>query len=149
MPIPMFNRTSEAIEHSADPYIRVRNTFITRLPGLVMVWVKAIAGVMAWYHDFDRRSVADYYSLSFVYHTYEFLSNILLFGCQPSYYREWVIPNIITTGLIGGTVVYILYAFTKFHEHTQHVHQTLWCGDIVDSSDEEEAKRATKDKGPN
>jgi len=46
--------------------------------------------------------------------------------------------------LIGGTFIFILYKFTLFKDKDQRLHQQLWCGDVVDSSDEEEKNANAK-----
>lgn len=115
-----------------------------------MIWMKAIAGVNTWCRfNFDRRSIESYYIITFVYQTYEFLSNALIFSCQPNFYGEYIVPLVCVTALIGLSVVLTLERFLHFLERVEYKHQTLWCGDVVDSSDEEEANKAAskaKDK---
>ena len=83
-----------------------------------MVWIKAFFGLRCWMtYDFDRKSIEHYFTTTFVYQTYETLNNILLFSLQPTAFGEWVLPNIIFTILIGCSITYGLYSFTKFHEH--------------------------------
>ena len=41
-------------------------------------------------------------------------------------------------------MIFILYKFTLFKDKDQRLHQQLWCGDVVDSSDEEEKNANAK-----
>ena len=80
----------------------------------------------------------------FVYHSYAMITNTMMFSLQSQYYGEWILPNILITVVIGGTFIYILHKFTLFKDKDQHFHQQLWCGDVVDSSDEEEKNANAK-----
>ena len=53
--------------------------------------------------------------------------------------------NLAFSGVYGLYATYIQYRFTLFKDRDMRLHQELWCGDIVDSIDEEEAR--AKDQG--
>lgn len=109
-----------------------------------MIWTKSIAGLRAWYYDFSRKSIETYYMYTFVFHTFAMISNTLMFSLQSQHYGDWILPNILTTVIIGTICIYILHKFTLFKDKDQHLHQQLWCGDVVDSSDEEEKNANAK-----
>jgi len=81
---------------------------------------------------------------TFVYHSYIVIINTIMFTAQPDFYGDWVIPNIIMTVIVAIVFIKILYDFTRLKDREQHFHQQLWCGDVVDSSDEEEANAKAK-----
>ena len=112
-----------------------------------MVWFKTYTGLKAWcIKDFNRKSVERYFTHTFVFHVYNIITNSIMFLCQSDFYGEWIIPNIILTVFIGGAFVFILYKHLKHKDREQTKHIQLWCGDIVDSSDEEEAYMNTSPK---
>lgn len=131
-------------DSNIDSSQQIKNMLILQIPNLMMIWIKSITGVRAWIDEFSRKSVETYYMYTFVFHSFAMISNTLMFSLQSQYYGEWILPNIISTVLIGGACIYLLHKFTLFKDKDQHLHQQLWCGDVVDSSDEEEKNANAK-----
>ena len=105
-----------------------------------MITIKTWSGVRASVFDeFSRKSIERYFVHTFVYHAYTIITNTIMFTAQRKFYGDFLIPNIIATILVGGSFTLVLWNFTLFKDRDQRIHQELWCGDVVDSSDEEQA----------
>ena len=88
-----------------------------------MIWIKTLSGIKAWcYRGFNRKSVERYFIYTFVYHIYTIFTNTLMFSLQFEYYGEWIVPNIVSTILIGGTFIMTLYYHLKHKDREQHKH---------------------------
>ena len=109
-----------------------------------MIWIKTLAGIHCWMGSdkFSREKVENYYLLSFVYHLYNVIINTIMFGFQTDFYGKWTIPNIVGTLILAFACTKFLHSFLRFKDRENLLHQKLWCGDVVDSSDEEEKARA-------
>lgn len=119
-----------------------------QIPSLIVIFIKTTAGIRAWFiEDFNRKAVERYFISTFVYHAYTVITNTIMFSFQYEYYGQWLIPNIIMTVAIGGLFVMILWKFMNFKDRDATLHQQLWCGDVVDSSDEEEANKNAEKYG--
>ena len=74
---------------------------------------------------------------TFIYHIFLLISNILVFTLHPRIHESFMFTNICITAAIGFIVTYILYNFLLFKDKDARLHQELWCGNIMDSSDAE------------
>jgi hypothetical protein len=60
---------------------QINNFLCLQLPTLLIIWVKTLAGLRAWFlEDFSRKSIESYFIYSFVYHTYTIITNTLMFS---------------------------------------------------------------------
>ena len=107
-----------------DPVqVRIKNQMIVQTPNLIMIWLKAVAGLNTWCRFcFDRRSIESYYMITFVYQIYELIANSLIFACQPSYFGGYAVPLIGITLLIGFLTTYTLHSFLHFLERVEYQH---------------------------
>lgn len=150
---------------SSLPTSLVESLLLAGLPHFLMLWVKTIIGLRIWViDDFSRKSVERYFMHTFVYHIYAIVNTFLLFAInaagtgRPSSDGnddnkpgqglgfKLVVGNLAFSGVYGLTVTFIQYRFTLFKDKDMRLHQELWCGDIVDSSDEEEARRRDEEQ---
>ena len=117
----------------------VSNLTFLLLPHLIMIWIKTIVGFRAWVNNFSRKSIESYFMHTFIYHIFSLISNTLIYAVQPQVSPSQVIAIILLTAVIGVIVTYPLYQFLKFKDKDMRLHQELWCGNIMDSSDAEQA----------
>lgn len=118
----------------------INNVTLVLSPHLVMIWIKVYVGIRSWANDFSRKTVESYFMHTFIYHIYSLISNTLMFTLQPVVYSGYIVSNLMITALIGFMVTYTLYKFLLFKDKDMRLHQQLWCGNIMDSSDAEQEK---------
>ena len=131
----IFGETGGMSDAEEKKYIN--NVTLLLLPHLIMIWTKTIIGFRAWLNNFTRKSVESYFMHTFIYHIFSLISNILIFTLHPRRYGSFILTNICITASIGFAVTYTLYKFLVFKDKDARLHQELWCGNIMDSSDAE------------
>ena len=112
------------------------------IPSIVQVACKTYVGVRAaFYENYKRKSVERYYTYTFIFYCYNTLHNTIMFIFMADYYGVYVFPIISSIVLFAAVSIYALYRFTLFKDKGFLRHEQLWCGDVVASSDEEEANK--------